>query len=54
VVRLLALWITGGPWQLVIFAAIDFLGAALSWSALGLSRHPACATRADVHTSFRQ
>lgn len=34
VIGLVGLWITGGPWQLILFAAVDLLGTAWSWSAL--------------------
>ncbi len=34
VVGFLVLWITGGPWQLGIFAALDLAGLAWSWSAV--------------------
>lgn len=34
VVAFVVLWITGGPWQLLIFAAIDLAGLLWSWNAL--------------------
>lgn len=33
-VALTLLWLTGGPWQLVLFAAFDLAGAAWTWRAL--------------------
>lgn len=37
VVGFVALWITGGPWQLLIFAALDLTGATWSWNTLRLA-----------------
>jgi hypothetical protein len=34
VIAFVALWITGGPWQLLIFAVADLTGLLWSWSAL--------------------
>ncbi len=34
VIAFVALWITGGPWQLLIFAAVDLTGLLWSWNAL--------------------
>ncbi len=34
VVAFVALWITGGPWQLLIFATTDLVGVLWSWNAL--------------------
>lgn len=28
------LWLTGGPWQLSLFAALDLIGASWTWQAL--------------------
>jgi len=39
------LWLTGGPWQMVIFGAVDGAGAAWTWSALRASRIPVMAPR---------
>ncbi len=33
-IAFVALWITGGPWQLLIFAAVDLTGLLWSWNAL--------------------
>lgn len=35
---LVAVWIAGGPWQLVLFAAIDLVGLTWSWRALRAAR----------------
>ena len=34
VVAFTALWATGGPWQLLIFAAADLAGLSWTWNAL--------------------
>ncbi len=34
VIAFVGLWITGGPWQLLIFAAADLAGLLWSWNAL--------------------
>lgn len=31
---LVVLWLTGGPWQLSLFALVDVSGAVWTWSAL--------------------
>lgn len=31
---LVVLWLTGGPWQLSLFALLDLSGAVWTWSAL--------------------
>lgn len=34
VVAFIALWATGGPWQLLIFGAVDLAGLLWTWNAL--------------------
>lgn len=34
VVAFVALWATGGPWQLLLFGAFDLAGLAWTWNAL--------------------
>ena len=35
VVAFTVLWASGGPWQLLIFGAVDLAGLSWTWSALG-------------------
>lgn len=37
VIAFVGLWITGGPWQLLIFAAVDVTGLLWSWNTLRTS-----------------
>lgn len=34
VVAFIALWATGGPWQLLIFGAVDLAGLSWTWYAI--------------------
>ena len=38
VVAFIALWATGGPWQLLIFGAVDLAGLLWTWTALRSER----------------
>ncbi len=37
VVAFIALWATGGPWQLLIFGAVDLAGLSWTWYAIRLA-----------------